>query len=225
MLKPILISLFSLALFAAKITSVEGSYATITPTDARVGSSGIVVHRFDEEHSTIVARAILTDKDRIKFEVFDALAQPNLPKPKILPQKGDEVIIPYLYDRGVIIAPNYETYKKIEERFYDTRWLHPDLFAVELSKARHKTPNREDFKNFCNKYAAAKVVIALRDEAAVVDCYSFKKVDKFPIKIESNNTKFPFYMRIKEIEGGIFSLFSNDEEDYFNYYKKLLEER
>jgi hypothetical protein len=228
LLRVIFIALFNVILFASTpksvIVEVDKNYAQIEPTDAKIGSSGIVVHNFDKTHSSIVARAILTKKDQIKLEVFDALSQPNLPRPNIKPAKGDKVILEYLYDRGLIIAPNLKTYQYIEQRLTDTRWLHPDLFAVELSKIHHKAPTKEDFKNFCNKYSIAKIVIALKDKGVVADCYSFKPISTFEIT-KGDKSMFPFYMRLKEIRGGIFSFFNKEKYDYYIYYKKLLESK
>ena len=46
----------------------------------------------------------------MRFEVFDALEQKALPLPGILPKSGDELVLNYLYDRSLIVAPNKEIY-------------------------------------------------------------------------------------------------------------------
>ena len=219
----LLVSL-AITLFAAQttITQIEEGGARIEPVELPKGISGIVVHRFDDEHATIVARAILTAPDRIRFEVFDALAQPNLPAPKILPQKGDLVILGYLYHRGAIIAPNYETYDAIQKR-YDLEWVHPDLFAAELAKAHHPAPTKEDFRTFCNKFALARIFVALKDHTDVVDCYSFDVIERLDLPSEGNETKLPFYTRIEKIPTSIFDFFSDEVKDYYSYYTKLVE--
>lgn len=216
---------FTFTLFGAQIQKIEGHYAIIDSTQMPIGSSAIVVHHFDQEHSTIVARAILVAPNKVKFTTFKALAQPNLPKPKLLPQIGDEVIMGYLYDRGVIIAPNFQTYSAIAQSLPIT-WLHPDLFAAELAKAKHPAPTKEDFANFCDKFALAKVVIALKNEAKVLDCYSFATLQTLPITNETNTTKLPFYTRISKISGSLFDFFGSGEiSDYYSYYKKLTERK
>ena len=226
-MKFLLTILLSLSLFAAQSTIVKitGNGATIDPVDLPKDTSGIVIHHFDQTHSTIVARAILQDSSHIKFDVYDALRQPNLPKPNIKPQVGDSVILGYLYDRAIIIAPNYTTYAQIANKVH-LNLVHPDLFAAELSKAKEPAPRRKDFRNFCNKFALAKVIIALKNEARVLDCYSFSTIDTLPIQSDANNVKKPFYTRLRKIPGSIFSFFGSDTIDnYFNYYTRLVEGR
>ena len=225
LLRAIIVLLFSTALMANEIVAVNKNGATIHPTSYAIGTSGIVIHHYDKEHASIVARAIVVDKDKIRFEVFDALAQDALPRPKTLPQKGDEVILGYLYDRATIIAPNLATYQAVASKI-DEELLHPDLFATELSKAKHPVPSREDFKNFCNKYALAKIYIAFKDSSAIVDCYSFQQIGSLQVKSLGKNIKLPFYSRLKEIESSIFDFFSKKEiQNYDAYYKSLMEQK
>jgi hypothetical protein len=150
-----------------------GQKAQISPTNAPVGSSGIVVRNFDKIHTTIIARATYIGNNTIKYTVFDALAQKSLPIPNILPKKGDKVILNYLYNRGLIIAPSRQIYQKIVSSHTEIEWLHPDLFASQLSKDKNPTPSQEDFKKFCNTYSAGILYFALGNEGIFIDCYSF----------------------------------------------------
>ena len=228
MLRILALLFFTISLFAdikTDIIKVQGEEATITPVDAPLGVSGIVIHRFDKDHATIVARAILRAKDRVSFEVYDALAQEALPKPKITPQPKDEVILEYLYNRGIIIAPNLELFNLVKSNHPDITWLHPDLFATELSKEKNPAPTPKDFKNFCNKFAVGVVYIARSGEGTLVDCYTFAPLKKESLP-KATSYKLPFYSRIKEIESSLFSFFGHDEiTGYDSYYKTLLEKR
>jgi len=200
--------------------------ATIKDIDVPVGSSGIVIHYFDKEHSTVVARAELIKKNKIAYRLFDTLKQENLPTPKILPKNGDKVILNYLYDRGLIIAPNYKTYKNIINNYNEIEWLHPDLFAAELSREKNPAPTKESFKKFCNKYAVGIIYMAINNKGYFVDCYSFKKVYEEPLKIDHSEIKLPFYSRVKEIESGWFNFYGASEvKDYTNYYINLMESK
>jgi len=200
--------------------------ATIKDIDVPVGSSGIVIHYFDKEHSTIVARAELIDKNKIEFKIFDTLKQEALPTPKILPKIGDKVILNYLYNRGLIIAPNHKTYENIIKNHNKIEWLHPDLFAAELSREKNPAPTKKNFKNFCNKYAVGIIYMAIDNKGYFVDCYSFKKVYEEPLKMDSNEIKLPFYSRVKEIESGWFNFYGASEvKDYTNYYINLMESK
>ncbi len=225
-MKKIVLMLFFLTVLFAQTTStilrVEGNKAKIDLTQAAPGTSGIVIHHYDTNHSSIVARAIVEAPDTIRFEVFDALAQDALPRPTTKPQKGDTVILGYLYDRATIIAPNFATYQKIENSVEGIALVHPDIFATELSKAHRPAPTYEDFKNFCNKFALAKIYLALKNRTDIVDCYSFTPLGSLAIKAEGNETKLPFYTRIKEIETSIFDFFGpKNIQNYYSYYEKM----
>ncbi len=227
-LRALLLSLFALTLFAAQTTilKVHKDSALIKEQALPIGTSGIVIHSFSKELQSIIARAILTAPDKIRFEVYDALAQESLPRPNITPQAGDKVILGYLDDRAVIIAPNLATYQKMAQEFSGYELLHPDLFAAELSKAKHPAPSKEDFKNFCNKFALSTILLALKDKALQLDCYSFTPLQTFAIQADTKNVKLPFYSRVKEIESSIFDFFGNNEiTNYFEYYQNLVEKR
>ncbi|NPA83103.1 MAG: hypothetical protein GXO38_01315 [Epsilonproteobacteria bacterium] len=225
MIRSLIIGLLmtTLALAGVQILQTDGKRATIPASSMPRGTSGVVIHHFDSQHATIVARAILEGPTTITFAVYDALAQPNLPKPKLLPQVGDEVLLGYLYHRAIAIAPDYPSYQELTQRL-PLQWVHPDLFAAELAKAKHPIPSKEDFHDFCNKFALAKVVIALEEEARVLDCYTFATLERIPLKARSRNPKHPFYTRIAKIKGSIFDFFKPKEiQDYYTYYHQLVE--
>ncbi|NPA56570.1 MAG: hypothetical protein GXO19_02410 [Epsilonproteobacteria bacterium] len=227
MIRLLIIGILTLTLLGGEreILSVEGGYGSIEAVSLPKGTSGIVVHHFDGEHSTIIARAILEAPDRIRFVVYDALAQPNLPKPKMGPQKGDTLILQYLYHRLVAIAPNYKSYEELRSKI-DGEWIHPDLFAAELAKEKHPAPTRQDFRNFCNKFAVGRVAIILKERAHILDCYSFSTLQTVPMERVDEKVQKPFYTRITKIEGSLFNFFGPKEmEDYYTYYTRLMEGR
>ena len=220
--------LLFVTLFAGETTilKTDKNSATIEPQELPIGTSGVVVHTFSPELRSIVARAILVAPDRIEFQVYDALAQPSLPRPNITPQKGDSVILGYLDDRALIVAPNFATYQALAQEFSGYQLLHPDLFATELSKAKHPAPSKEDFKNFCNKFALSTIFLALKDETLQLDCYSFTPLKHYSFKAKGDNVHLPFYSRVKEIESSIFDFFGTKEiTNYFAYYTNLVERK
>lgn len=221
------ISLFASSIEANKksqILSVNKNEATIKPIDAPMGSSGIVIHHFDKKHATIVAGAELIAKNRIKFKVFDALRQDALPTPNIKPQISDEVVLNYLYDRAIAIAPNFRVYQEIVKSHQNIEWMHPDLFAAELSIDKNPAPKKEDFKKFCEDYSVGLLYFAIKEKGYFVDCYSFKKIASENIKVKEKNFNLPFYSRIKNIETNPLDFFSNSEiKNYNSYYQNLLE--
>jgi len=143
----------------------------------------------------------------------------------LLPQKGDSVLLGYLSNRALAIAPNYPTFKAIKTKYPKIAWLHPDLFLAELSKTKHPAPTKEDFKNFCNKYALSTIFIALKNELRKVDCYSFATLQKEPFKQKAQRIKLPFYNRIGEPESSLFNFFKDEMKNYYSYYQNLLEQK
>ncbi|NPA03710.1 MAG: hypothetical protein GXO61_02505 [Epsilonproteobacteria bacterium] len=224
-LKLLLLPLF---LFAEETTilQIEGKTALIEPQNLPIGISGIVLHKISKELQTIVARAILIQPDKVRFTTYDALAQPSLPTPNIKPTKGDEVILGYLSNRALAITPNLYTYQNLVSNFQDYEFLHPDLFATELSKEKNPAPTRKDFKNFCNKFALSTVFITLKDTTLQLDCYSFSILKDYPIPAQGQEVQLPFYSRVNKIEKPFFHFFNKKEvKDYYSYYKNLVEER
>ncbi len=212
--------------YESKIISIDGRYATIKNSDSfRVGSSGVVVHNFGKNHSSIVAKVIAVSKDgesaKVVFKRFDDLKQDVLPVPKVLPTVGDKVILNYLYNHALPIAPNYKTYNKIITKYPSISWLHPDLFAAKLFSESNPSPNREDFKAICKDYSFSLLYFALNNRGYFVDCNSFKV-----LKEESLDTgdkkMLPFYSRIKDIDTSWLSFGKSKISNYDNYYKMLL---
>lgn len=213
-----------LANIESEILTIDQNRATIKSVDAPIGSSGIVVHKFDENHSTIVAKVELIDSNMVKFSIYEALKQESLPTPNILPKIGDKVILNYLYDRGLIIAPNFKMYDIIKKTYPNIEWLHPDLFVAQLSKDQNPVPKRKDFSKFCNKYAVGLVYIATNNRGFFVDCQSFKVIKDEKIKNLDNKIKLPFYSRIDEIKSSWLEFYKDSKiKNYDEYYKNLME--
>lgn len=207
------------------IDVTQGS-ATIEDSDNIViGSSGIVIHRFDDEKNTIIARASVVEKKdgvaKVRFEVFDLLEQPALPLPGVMPEKGDKIILNFLYSRALIVAPNQVVYKEIVEHFNETTWIHPDIIGAKLAIDYRPNPDREDFKEVCKENSAGIVFFALNKKGYVVDCQSFKILKTF----NSGNIaeyELPFYTRVEGIKTVFWKWNSSYITDYNRHYGNLM---
>ncbi len=209
-----------------KIISINENTAIVKNfPDVKIGSSGIVVHRYSKNHSTIVAKIIVIAKNsdtmKILFKSFKDLKQPVLPLPKILPQAGDTVILNFLYNKALMIAPNYQTYKNIENRHTDITWLNPDLFAAKLFADNDPNPHRSTFKNMCKNYSFSLLYFAINKSGYFVDCNSFKILSKEHIK-NSGKIMLPFYSRIKNIQASWLSFGKSKIKNYNEFYTNLL---
>ena len=220
---------FNMPRYETALISVSQGTGEITdsPTIA-VGSSGVVMHDFGSGASSIIARAVVTEKSagrvQVRFEVFDMLTQEALPLPKILPASGDKVILNFLYDRALIVAPNVEIYEQVSKAFPGITFVHPDLGGAYLSYNRKPNPSRDDFRKMCNQSAAGLIFIAMNNEALFADCQSFEPLKRF----QSGAVKYyqlPFYTRVKDIDTVFWKWGSEQISDFDRHYKALLKEK
>ena len=220
---------FSMREYKAPLISVDEGVGTIIDSPSIVtGSSGVVMHRFDNLQSSIIARAVVTQKGggfaKVRFEVFDALEQKALPLPGILPKSGDELVLNYLYDRSLIVAPNKEIYSEVVGAFKGVTFIHPDIVGAYLSYEYKPNPSRDDFRKMCNQSAAGLIFIAMNNEAVFADCQSFEPLKRF----QSGAVKYyqlPFYTRVKDIDTVFWKWGSEQISDFDRHYKALLKEK
>ena len=220
---------FSMREYKAPLISVDEGIGTIIDSPSIVtGSSGVVMHRFDNIQSSIIARAVVTQKGggfaKVRFEVFDALEQKALPLPGILPKSGDELVLNYLYDRSLIVAPNKEIYSEVVGAFKGVTFIHPDIVGSYLSYEYKPNPSRDDFRKMCNQSAAGLIFIAMNNEALFADCQSFEPLKRF----QSGAVKYyqlPFYTRVKDIDTVFWKWGSEQISDFDRHYKALLKEK
>lgn len=220
---------FSMREYKAPLISVDEGIGTIIDSPSIVtGSSGVVMHRFDNIQSSIIARAVVTQKGggfaKVRFEVFDALEQKALPLPGILPKSGDELVLNYLYDRSLIVAPNKEIYSEVVGAFKGVTFIHPDIVGSYLSYEYKPNPSRDDFRKMCNQSAAGLIFIAMNNEAVFADCQSFEPLKRF----QSGAVKYyqlPFYTRVKDIDTVFWKWGSEQISDFDRHYKALLKEK
>ena len=212
--------------YSTTLQNVEGGFATIKDSeDIVIGSSGIVNHKFDEEKSTIVARASVVEKKdgfaKVRFEVFDLLSQSAFPLPGILPQNGDNIILNYLYDRALIVAPNKSVYDNITKHFKEITWIHPDLMASYLASEYKPNPDREDFQEACRQSSAGLIFFALNKKGYFADCQSFKILKTYDSK-QVKAYQVPFYTRVRGVETAFWKLSGKQISDYNSHYGSLL---
>ena len=203
----------------------EGVGTIIDNSDIVVGSSGVVMHKFDGAQSSIIARAVVTQKGggfaKVRFEVFDTLAQKALPIPGIMPKSGDEIILNYLYNRSLIVVPNKEIYAEVTNAFKDITFIHPDIVGSYLSYEYKPNPSRDDFRKICAQNSTGLIFIAMDGEGVFADCGSFKPLRSF----KSGKVAYyqlPFYSRVGEIKTLIWDFTNGPISDYDKHYRYLL---
>ncbi|NLK66144.1 MAG: hypothetical protein GX282_01545 [Campylobacteraceae bacterium] len=213
--------------YESRLESVADGHGVIADSpNIIVGSSGVVVHTFSNGESSIIARAVVTEKNAgratVRFEVFGALSQPALPIPGVLPKSGDKVILNYLYDRALIVVPNEDIYRQIVSSFPNIEFVNPDIAGAYLSSRSKPNPNRDDFREICALNAAGLIFIAMDGVAVFADCGSFDILRKF----ETNpveNYQVPFYSGIFGISPAWWKWDSAYITNYDRHYKFLLD--
>ncbi len=201
----------------------------ITVDDNRgiaVGSTGIVIHQFDTNHQTIIAKVEVISKFNnsmmLKLSKYKGVKQNALPSYNIPPQVGDKVILNFLYNRALAIVPNIESYKMVTRSYSNIIWTHPDIFAAKLSIEYSPKPTKKEFQEICSTENLGLLFFHIENSGYFVDCNSFVTIEKIPLP-QTQNINLPFYTRIKDIKSR-FSAFGGDKgiTNYNVYYKKLL---
>lgn len=220
-------SSFDLKQYQTPLIKTDNGYGEILDSgDIIVGSSGVVMHTFKNGESSIIARAVVTEKStgmaKIRFEVYSGLTQDALPVPGIIPAIGDKVILNFLYDRAIIVAPNEEVYKQIISAFPNIKFIHPDIAASYLNEIHKPNPSRDDFREICSQNAAGLIFIALDAKGVFADCGSFGILKEFQTG-EISDYQTPFYSRIETIKPVFWKWESGYMSDYTYHYKFLLD--
>lgn len=212
--------------YKTKILEASDKSAIIADSPAFVvGSSGIVMHKFDDKTATIIARVDVIskngDKATIRFEQFEMLSQVAFPDTGVKPIVGDEVTINYLYDRALIITPNQSVYNEVTKKYNNITWVHPDIVAGYLTKLYRPNPDKTIFQKACYQNAASLIFFAIKDNGYFVDCHNFNTIQS--IKVSDNGEiQLPFYSRIKDIDTSWFSWSSAKIPDYNSYYTTFI---
>ncbi|EGP2595448.1 exporting protein [Campylobacter coli] len=224
----------SIGLFAAdlnlkpvktELLKVEDIYGYIKDSsDIKLNSSGVVIQRFQTSKS-IIARASVIAKEKglakLKFSVFADLEQDALPLPNVVPQKGDEVVLNFLYDRGLVIAPDEQTYNKLVSSFPEIYFTHIDILGAQLIRSLSLAPKRSDFRKFCADNAVGILIFALEDKAKIVDCQDFSELYELAIA-KPSSIQVPFYSRIGGYKSNFFDFNSQEVGNYYRYYDALI---
>lgn len=217
---------FSPKVFKTQLLSVDDTYGYVKDSpEIQLNSSGVVMHGFDDSRS-IIARASVIAKEngvaKLEFKVFSSLEQAALPLPDILPQVGDEVILNFLYDRAVVVAPDRQSYEDIVDSYPQIYFVHIDILGAQLVRNGLLSPKRSDFRKFCANNAVGILIFVLEQKAKFVDCQDFTTLYEIPISRPSS-VKVPFYSRIEEYKGGLLDFDSQGVGNFYRYYETLID--
>jgi len=223
MRKLALIALVSLPLFAGffpstvntSVTSVDKDNITLKSAFPVSGMSGIVIHNYGNGLEAVTAYISQTSAKDGKAKVIDRdiIHHEELPTINTAVAPGDRVIGGYLYHTVLLLAPDADTYARITSSEHKL-WVHPDHYALFLSKEGEARPTRENLKAFAKEYQVGLIYIVRNGSAVLLDPISGKIVGEKALTGLPSQAQSPFYMRFDQIESGWFS-----KSDHGNYYK------
>ncbi|MCK5293624.1 MAG: plasminogen-binding N-terminal domain-containing protein [Arcobacteraceae bacterium] len=209
------------------ISNVTKDSATIQIGSLEVGQSGIVVHNFKNDKSTILTNAIVTSSAQtssiITFEDSKILEQSAIPTTSLKPSNGDVFILNHLYNTSLLIVPNQEAKIKIKKKYSNNNFIDIDIFASFLKINDTPIPKKEDITNFSKHNNIGTVYIQAENQLHIVDVLSFKVIKSESLKVDCNKTQSPFFTNVQDIRTPFFSWFAKERIDnYDKYYTNLI---
>ncbi|MDY0051281.1 MAG: plasminogen-binding N-terminal domain-containing protein [Aliarcobacter sp.] len=220
---------FSIKPIGTKIENIDNNKSTINIGNLIIGQTGIVVHIYNNDKRLIVSNAKIVSSDNnssvVEFFKFDDLKQDALPTTKRTVEKGDVLVLNYMYNSSLLIAPTQDTFQSVRNNFKLNNFIHSDILAAKLKINNQPFPTKEDFQEFAIEQNLGTIFFVLDNKVYIVDTKTFTILDSYSIAYENSEATMPFYTRVEEIESSIldFSFFSDKEELTYNeYYKRIL---
>lgn len=223
---------FSVKTIGTKIDNIDNNKTTINIGNLIVGQSGIVVHIFDNDKRLIVSNAKVISSNAnssvVEFFKFDDLKQNAVPTSKREIAKNDVLVLNYMYNSSLLIAPNLDSFQAVRDNFKLNNFIHSDIFAAKLKVEHNPYPKKEDIQNFAIEQNLGTIFMVIENKVFVIDTKTFTILDSYLINYENKDVIKPFYTRIENIEETIFSwsyfdFFSGKKSVTYNdYYKKIL---
>lgn len=220
---------FSTKPVGVKLANVQNNKSTIDVGNLIVGQSGIVVHIYDNDKRLIVSNAKVISSNNnssiIEFFKFDDLKQDALPTSNRVVEKGDVLVLNYMYNSSLLIAPSFDSFQAIRANFKSNNFIHSDIFAAKLKVNNMPYPRKKDFQEFAIEQNLGTIFFVLDNKVVIVDSKTFTILDSYEFSYQTDNLQMPFYTRVEEIEGSIFefSVFSDKKNlNYEEYYKRIL---
>ena len=186
------------------VTGIRGNAISLSRGFPAKGMSGIVIHNFGKDLQAITSYLRYNGGNSATRISNEPILHDELPavKPKI--HIHDKVIGGYLYNNILLLAPDANTYARITASA-SKNWIHPDLYAMFLSREGDQYPTKENLQKFANEYQVGLIYIVQRNKAVLYDPISRHYVSQKAISGLPAKGQAPFYMRIGKIKAGWFS--------------------
>ncbi len=189
---------------SSKVNSIKGNNISLSNSFPKKGMSGVVIHNYGSELTAISSYLIYRGGKKARLHSFEPIIHGELPTVKSNVKVGDRVIAGYLYKTILLLAPDSSTYSRITSSA-SKNWVHPDLYAIFLSKEGDQVPTKDNLAKFASEYQIGLVYIVRRGKGMLYDPISRKYVGQTSLKGLPKKGQFPFYMRLGKIDSGWFS--------------------
>ena len=223
---------FSVKPIGLKVENIENNQSKINVGNLVIGQTGIVVHIFDNDKKLIVANAKVINSDSnssvVEYFKFNDLKQDAIPTTKRTVQKGDVLVLNYMYNSSLLITPTLESFQIVRDNFKLNNFIHSDIFAAKLKVDHNPYPTKEIIQNFAREQNLGTIFMVIENKVYIIDTKTFAILESYAISYENTQNMMPFYTRVEEIEDSIFNLsffdfFSGNKNlSYNDYYKKIL---
>lgn len=223
---------FSVKPIGLKVENIENNQSKINVGNLVIGQTGIVVHIFDNDKKLIVANAKVINSDSnssvVEYFKFNDLKQDAIPTTKRTVQKGDVLVLNYMYNSSLLITPTLESFQMVRDNFKLNNFIHSDIFAAKLKVDHNPYPTKEIIQNFAREQNLGTIFMVVENKVYIIDTKTFALLESYAISYENTQNMMPFYTRVEEIEDSIFNLsffdfFSGNKNlSYNDYYKKIL---
>jgi len=194
----------------SKITNGSVSLLSSFPLN---GMSGVVVHKYENNLEAITGHIMQDASGKPRLLTRGIIPHDKLPTVKTAVKLGDKVIGGFLYSNVLVLAPNAQTYTKLTS-LYDKKWVHPDLYALYLSKKGDSVPTKENLASFAKAYQVGLICIIGDSAVKLYDPISRRIVGQKSMAGLPTEGEAPFFMRFDQIESGIFS--SRNMKNYYS---------
>ncbi|OCL81796.1 Plasminogen-binding protein PgbA [Arcobacter porcinus] len=211
------------------ITNIEKNRSKIEIPNLKIGQSGIVIHTYDEKFNTIVSNAKVISSDEfgsvVEFFAFDDLKQDAIATTKRKVEINDKLILNYLYQNSLLIAPNFEGFDDISKKFPNFSFIHPDILGAKLKFTNSLYPTKKEIQDFTIEQNLGTIFIVVLDNLYILDSKTFLILDKFDyIQKDGLEKRLPFFTRVEDVKDSFFNISSwfKKKDDYDSHYKKIL---
>jgi hypothetical protein len=199
----------------SSVGAVSQNKITLTKSLSAKGMSGIIVHNYGSDLKAITSYFVYDGGGGGTLIAYEPIMHESLPAIKSKVSPHDKVIGGYLYRNVLLLAPDAQTYTKITSASAKN-WIHPDLYAMFLSKEKEQYPTKDNLAKFASEYQVGLIYIVKRGKAELYDPVSKRTISQMPMGALPAKGQFPFYMRLDKIEGGWFSKDTKGE-----YYQSI----